>query len=165
VFQSFQLVPHLTVAENVELPLFYARIPRRKRRAMSLAILERVGLGHRHTHLPNELSGGECQRTAIARALVIEPSLMLADEPTGNLDSKTSAEIMRLFAELHAGHRTIVMITHDPGIAAQAKRRITLRDGLIESDNHTAPPLSSQTPTSQSPSPQGPAAEAACSPN
>jgi len=165
VFQSFQLVPHLTVAENVELPLFYARIPRRKRRALSLAILERVGLGHRHTHLPNELSGGECQRTAIARALVIEPSLMLADEPTGNLDSKTSAEIMRLFAELHAGHRTIVMITHDPSIAAQAKRRITLKDGLIESDNHTAPHPSSETPTSQSPSPQGPAAEAACSPN
>ncbi len=139
VFQSFQLVPHLTVAENVELPLFYARVPRRRRRQQSQVILERVGLSHRCTHLPNELSGGECQRTAIARALVIEPSLMLADEPTGNLDSVTSAEIMRLFAELHGSGRTIVMITHDPGIAALAWRRITLRDGRIESDTPTAP--------------------------
>jgi putative ABC transport system ATP-binding protein len=180
VFQSFQLVPHLTVAENVELPLFYARMPRRKRRELSHAILERVGLGHRCTHLPNELSGGECQRTAIARALVIEPSLMLADEPTGNLDSKTSAEIMRLFAELHAGHRTIVMITHDPSIAAQARRRITLKDGLIESDNRssqaptsqsatspgtTSPSPTSLAPTSSGTASQGTGAEAACSPN
>jgi putative ABC transport system ATP-binding protein len=150
VFQSFQLVPHLTVAENVELPLFYARLPRRQRRQRSVAILERVGLGHRSTHLPNELSGGECQRAAIARALVIEPSLMLADEPTGNLDSVTSGEIMRLFAELHASGRTIVMITHDPGIAAQAWRRITLRDGRIAHDTPTAPPRAAEASCSAS---------------
>ncbi len=134
VFQSFQLVPHLTVEENVELPLFYARIARRERRERSQAILERVGLGHRRTHLPSELSGGECQRTAVARALVNEPSLVLADEPTGNLDSKISAEIMALFRELHASGRTIVMITHDRAIAGAAPRRITLRDGAVEAD-------------------------------
>jgi putative ABC transport system ATP-binding protein len=135
VFQSFQLVPHLTVQENVELPLFYARLSRRVRRERSHAILERVGLGHRHTHLPSELSGGECQRTALARALINEPALILADEPTGNLDSKTSASIMQLFRDLHASGRTIVMITHDQGVAATAARRITLRDGCVASDD------------------------------
>jgi putative ABC transport system ATP-binding protein len=135
VFQSFHLVPHLTVAENVELPLFYARMPARARRERSTAILQRVGLGHRTTHVPSQLSGGECQRTAIARALVNEPSLILADEPTGNLDSKTSAEIMQLIRELHAGGATIVMITHDLGVAAMARRRITLCDGLVAGDS------------------------------
>lgn len=135
VFQSFQLVPHLTVAENVELPLFYARIPKRERRRRSTAILERVGLGHRCTHRPSELSGGECQRAAVARALINEPSLILADEPTGNLDSKTSAEIMKLFVELHQGGSTIVMITHDPSIANIAERRITMLDGRIQSES------------------------------
>ncbi|MBL8731906.1 MAG: ABC transporter ATP-binding protein [Planctomycetes bacterium] len=140
VFQSFHLVSHLTVEENVELPLFYARVPRKVRRARSAAILQRVGLGHRTTHLPNQLSGGECQRTAVARALVTEPSLLLADEPTGNLDSRTSAEIMRLFRELHQSGRTIVMITHDPGVAAVAGRRITLRDGAVAGDDASAAP-------------------------
>ena len=135
VFQSFQLVPHLTVEENVELPLFYARVARRVRRSRSRAILERVGLGHRCTHLPNELSGGECQRTAIARALINEPALVLADEPTGNLDSATSSGIMQLFLELHRSGRTIVMITHDPTVAAAAARRIVLRDGCIAHDS------------------------------
>lgn len=135
VFQSFQLVPHLTVAENVELPLFYARLPKRERRRRSTAILERVGLGHRCTHRPSELSGGECQRAAVARALINEPSLILADEPTGNLDSKTSAEIMKLFVELHQGGSTIVMITHDPSIANIAQRRITMLDGRIQSES------------------------------
>jgi putative ABC transport system ATP-binding protein len=147
VFQSFHLVGHLTVEENVELPLFYNRMARRQRRERSRAILERVGLGHRCTHLPNQLSGGECQRAAIARALVNDPSLVLADEPTGNLDSKTSAEIMRQFVELHDGGRTIVMITHDPGVAAVAGRRIQMLDGRIARDDRRA------------------AEEAACSPN
>ncbi|MBL8749313.1 MAG: ABC transporter ATP-binding protein [Planctomycetes bacterium] len=135
VFQSFQLVPHLTVEENVELPLFYSRLPRRVRRERSRALLERVGLGHRGTHLPSELSGGECQRTAVARALINEPALVLADEPTGNLDSKTSASIIQLFRELHESGRTIVMITHDPVVAAAAARRITLRDGRVDADS------------------------------
>ncbi|MFY9343785.1 MAG: ABC transporter ATP-binding protein [Planctomycetota bacterium] len=143
VFQSFHLVSHLTVAENVELPLFYARVPAAARRRRSTAILERVGLGHRLTHTPNQLSGGECQRTAIARALINEPSLLLADEPTGNLDSKTSAEIMRLFHDLHAGGATIVMITHDPLVATQAARRILLRDGSIALDTTGALPIAS----------------------
>ncbi len=135
VFQSFQLVPHLTVEENVELPLFYSRLPRRVRRERSRALLERVGLGHRGTHLPSELSGGECQRTAVARALINEPALVLADEPTGNLDSRTSASIIQLFRELHESGRTIVMITHDPVVAGAAARRITLRDGRVAADS------------------------------
>jgi putative ABC transport system ATP-binding protein len=139
VFQSFHLVPHLSVEENVELPLFYARLPRRERRERAHAIIDRVGLGHRRGHLPSELSGGECQRTAIARALVNEPALILADEPTGNLDSTTSASIMRLFHDLHAGGRTILLITHDPAIAAAARRRITMRDGLIAADTRPEP--------------------------
>ena len=135
VFQSFHLVTHLTVAENVELPLFYARMPAKRRRERSTAILHRVGLGHRLEHRPGELSGGERQRAAIARALVSSPSCILADEPTGNLDSKTSAEIMQLLLGLHEGGATIVMITHDPGVAARARRRITLRDGRIAGDD------------------------------
>ncbi|HEX5053125.1 MAG TPA: ABC transporter ATP-binding protein [Planctomycetota bacterium] len=152
VFQSFHLVQHLTVEENVELPLFYARLPRRARRERSRAILDRVGLGHRRTHVPSELSGGECQRTAVARALINDPSLILADEPTGNLDSVTSAEIMKLFVELHASGRTILMITHDPGVAAVAQRRILMRDGRIERDEQSGPTAAS-------------APEASCSPN
>ena len=155
VFQSFQLVPHLTVEENVELPLFYARVPRATRRSRSQAMLARVGLGHRNTHLPNQLSGGESQRTAIARALISEPALLLADEPTGNLDSKTSAEIMQLFLGLHAGGSTILMITHDPSIAAIAQRRVTMRDGCVDDGRQS--PLG--------PPPPGPPKENACSPN
>ncbi|MCA8975696.1 MAG: ABC transporter ATP-binding protein [Planctomycetes bacterium] len=135
VFQSFQLVSHLSVAENVELPLLYARVPRKVRRERSRALIDRVGLGHRLSHVPTQLSGGECQRAALARALVNEPALILADEPTGNLDSKTSAEIMKLFVELHRSGRTIVMITHDPSVAAIAGRRITLRDGQVERED------------------------------
>lgn len=139
VFQSFQLILHLTVLENVELPLLYARRPKKERRARAIALLERVGLGHRLDHLPAELSGGECQRAAIARALVNEPALVLADEPTGNLDSRTAAEILGLFGELHRSGVTIVMITHDRAVAAAAGRRITIRDGRIEADDGGAP--------------------------
>ncbi|MBL9078238.1 MAG: ABC transporter ATP-binding protein [Planctomycetes bacterium] len=144
VFQSFHLVPHLTVEENVELPLFYNRIGRRERRARSAQILDRVGLGHRRTHMPNQLSGGECQRTAVARALVNRPSLLLADEPTGNLDSVTTREIMRLFTELHGAGCTIVMITHDLGVADVAGRRIRMRDGRIEHDDGSAAPAAAE---------------------
>lgn len=135
VFQSFHLVSHLTVLENVELPLFYARMSRRQRHERCLELIERVGLGHRIGHIPNQLSGGERQRVAVARALSNEPDMILADEPTGNLDSHTSAEIMELLLELHGSGRTIVLITHDPEIAAAAPRRVTIRDGLLESDS------------------------------
>jgi len=135
VFQSFQLVSHLSVQENVELPLLYARVARNERRRRAGELIERVGLGHRRGHLPTMLSGGECQRAALARALVNEPALILADEPTGNLDSKTSVEIMKMFVSLHEQGRTIVMITHDPSVAARAQRRITLRDGAVAGDD------------------------------
>ncbi|MSR47256.1 MAG: ABC transporter ATP-binding protein [Planctomycetes bacterium] len=135
VFQSFHLIPHLTVAENVEMPLFYARVPKAARRKKALELLERVGLGHRLKHVPSELSGGESQRTAIARALTTEPAMLLADEPTGNLDSTNSKAILQVLRDLHAAGRTIVMITHDRDIAANAPRRIALRDGLVESDS------------------------------
>jgi putative ABC transport system ATP-binding protein len=134
IFQSFHLISHLTVIENVELPLFYARMGRAERHARCTEMLDKVGLGHRLTHIPNQLSGGERQRVAVARALSNDPALVLADEPTGNLDSKTSAEIMELLYELHRGGTTIVLITHDPEIAAAAPRRVMLRDGLVESD-------------------------------
>jgi putative ABC transport system ATP-binding protein len=135
VFQSFHLVSHLTVLENVELPLFYARIPRGERHRRAREMIERVGLGPRAGHLPNQLSGGERQRTAIARALSNEPALILADEPTGNLDSTTSGEIMRLLHDLHASGAPLVLITHDAGIARQAPRRITMRDGRMATDS------------------------------
>jgi len=135
VFQSFHLVSHLTVLENVELPMFYARRPRGDRRRRCHELLDRVGLGPRLHHKPTELSGGERQRAAIARALANDPALILADEPTGNLDTATSGEIMRMFGELHAAGATLVVITHDPGIAAQAPRRVAMRDGRIESDS------------------------------
>ncbi|MHC5211381.1 MAG: ABC transporter ATP-binding protein [Planctomycetota bacterium] len=135
VFQSFHLVSHLSVAENVELPLFYARVPRAERHRRAREMIERVGLGPRAGHLPNELSGGERQRTAIARALSNEPALILADEPTGNLDSTTSGEIMRLLHDLHETGATLVLITHDPGIARQAPRRITMSDGRMATDS------------------------------
>lgn len=135
IFQSFHLVSHLTVLENVELPLFYARMSRGARRERAKALLERVGLSHRLDHVPTMLSGGERQRVAVARALSNEPALILADEPTGNLDSHTSREIMDVLYELHAAGRTIVLITHDPEIAAAAPRRVFLRDGHVESDS------------------------------
>ena len=131
VFQSFNLIPKLSAEENVELPLVYQKVPRAERQKRVAAALERVGLTHRAKHLPTELSGGQQQRVAIARALVTGPSLILADEPTGNLDSKTSQEIMDIFHELHAQGNTIVLITHDNDVAKQASRAIHILDGRI----------------------------------
>jgi putative ABC transport system ATP-binding protein len=134
VFQTFNLLPRATALHNVELPLVYAGVRGRERRERAAAALDRVGLGHRMGHRPSELSGGQRQRVAIARALVNQPSILLADEPTGNLDSVTSEEIMRVFADLHAGGQTVIMVTHEPDIAARAERRIVLRDGRVEFD-------------------------------
>ena len=131
VFQSFNLIPKLSAEENVELPLIYQKVPRNERQVRVRAALERVGLAHRAKHLPTELSGGQQQRVAIARALVTNPSLILADEPTGNLDSKTSKEIMDIFHGLHAQSNTIVLITHDNDVAKQASRAIHILDGQI----------------------------------
>ena len=131
VFQRFNLIPKLSAEENVELPLIYQRIPRAERARRVKAALERVNLLHRAKHLPTELSGGQQQRVAIARALVTNPSLILADEPTGNLDSKTSQEIMDIFHELHQQGNTIVLITHDNDVAKQAQRAIHILDGQI----------------------------------
>ncbi len=142
IFQSFQLIPHLNVLENVEMPMFYARIPRRRRHLECRKLIDRVGLGHRIDHLPRELSGGENQRAAIARALANQPSVLLADEPTGNLDSATSREILELLSQLHLSGTTIVLITHNPDLASAAPRRVTLRDGRIEGD--TAPPATAR---------------------
>ncbi len=134
VFQTFNLLPRATALHNVELPLVYAGVSSRERRERAVRALTRVGLENRMTHKPNELSGGQRQRVAIARALVNEPSLLLADEPTGNLDSTTSEEIMKVFAELHAQGQTIVVVTHEPSIAEHAERVVVLRDGLLHSD-------------------------------
>ncbi len=134
VFQSFNLIPELTVLENVEVPLFYRGIHRKQRGEMAHAVLERVGLSDRLTHRPNQLSGGQQQRVAIARSLVGDPAILLADEPTGNLDTTTGQAILALLDELHSEGRTIVMVTHDDEMAKQCQRIIRLRDGLIESD-------------------------------
>ncbi len=134
VFQTFNLLPRASALHNVELPLVYAGVPSRERRERATEALTRVGLEHRMGHRPNELSGGQRQRVAIARALVNRPSLLLADEPTGNLDSTTSEEIMRVFAELHTQGQTIVVVTHEPSIAAHAERVVVLRDGRLDSD-------------------------------
>jgi len=138
VFQTFNLLPRADALHNVELPLIYAGLSARNRRARAAQALERVGLGDRMDHKPNELSGGQRQRVAIARALVNEPSILLADEPTGNLDSTTSGEIMAVFAELHRQGQTVVMVTHEHDIAAHAARVITLRDGVVATDQARA---------------------------
>ena len=134
VFQTFNLLPRYTALDNVALPLVYAGYSRAERRKRAMECLDSVGLGNRASHKPNELSGGQRQRVAIARALVNNPSIILADEPTGNLDSKTSYEIMALFRELNERGNTIIMVTHEEDIAAFASRIIRLRDGIIESD-------------------------------
>ena len=134
VFQTFNLIPRADIFHNVELPLIYGGIGREERHKMAAAALERVGLGSRMHHRPNELSGGQRQRVAIARALVFNPSIILADEPTGNLDSKTGHEIMGMLDELHDAGQTIVLITHEDDIAEHAHRTVRLRDGLIETD-------------------------------
>jgi putative ABC transport system ATP-binding protein len=138
VFQTFNLLPRATALHNVELPLIYAGLAARTRRERAAESLERVGLADRMTHRPNELSGGQRQRVAIARALVNSPSILLADEPTGNLDSTTSSEIMGVFADLHRQGQTVLMVTHEQDIAAHAARVVTLRDGLVATDQRRA---------------------------
>ncbi len=134
VFQQFNLLPRMSALENVALPLIYAGIGKKQRLEMATEVIKKVGLAERSHHKPNELSGGQCQRVAIARALVNNPSIILADEPTGNLDTKTSIEIMEIFNEIHDGGNTVVLVTHEEDIANYAKRIIRLRDGIIESD-------------------------------
>ncbi|MBZ5859240.1 ABC transporter ATP-binding protein [Flavihumibacter profundi] len=140
VFQQFNLLPRLSAAENVALPLVYAGVTKKIRREMALAVLDKVGLADRSHHRPNELSGGQCQRVAIARALVNNPSIILADEPTGNLDSKTSTEIMDIFGKIQSSGNTVVLVTHEEDIANHAHRIVRLRDGLIETDKRNAHP-------------------------
>ena len=134
VFQTFNLLPRATALHNVELPLVYAGVPKEERLERARRALEMVDLGDRVTHKPNELSGGQRQRVAVARALVMGPSILLADEPTGNLDSATGEEIMRLFSKLHSEGNTIILVTHERDIAQHARRTIHIRDGRIESD-------------------------------
>lgn len=134
VFQSFELLPRMSALKNVELPLIYSDVPFLRRRKLALQALERVGLAERAHHKPSQLSGGEKQRVAVARALVGNPSLLLADEPTGNLDSKTSEGIMQLFEKLHQEGQTILMVTHEADIAAHARRIVSMKDGQIFSD-------------------------------
>jgi len=134
VFQTFNLLPRLTALENVALPLVYSGLKKSAREEKAYEALEKVGLGDRTDHKPNELSGGQRQRVAIARALVNNPSIILADEPTGNLDTKTSIEIMSIFEKIHDAGNTVILVTHEPDIAEHAHRVVRLRDGLIESD-------------------------------
>jgi len=137
VFQTFNLLPRADALHNVELPLVYAGVSSRERRERATEALRQVGLGDRMSHRPNELSGGQRQRVAIARALVNRPSILLADEPTGNLDSTTSEEIMALFRELHTQEQTIILVTHENDIAAHADRQVHLKDGTVEQDFQT----------------------------
>ncbi len=140
VFQSFQLISRISALKNVELPMIYAHIPRAKRIERAQLLLERVGLKERMGHLPNELSGGQRQRVAIARALANEPPLLLADEPTGNLDTASSIEIMELFTRLHEERATVVLVTHEEDVAAFASRILCVEDGEIQSDRDNRPP-------------------------
>lgn len=141
VFQTFNLLPRSTALANVELPLIYSGVRSADRKKRAVEVLEKVGLGDRMDHKPNELSGGQRQRVAIARALVNNPSILLADEPTGNLDSKTGQEIMELFEDLYKAGNTIILVTHEEDIAAHARRIIRLRDGLLESDTLVSEPI------------------------
>jgi putative ABC transport system ATP-binding protein len=134
VFQQFNLLPRLTALENVALPLVYSGISKKLRTEMAMEVIKKVDLEDRHHHKPNELSGGQCQRVAIARALVNNPAIILADEPTGNLDTKTSYEIMNIFSKIHADGNTVVLVTHEEDISNYAHRVIRLRDGVIETD-------------------------------
>jgi putative ABC transport system ATP-binding protein len=145
VFQQFNLLPRLTAVENVALPLVYAGVSKKDRLQKAMHVLEKVSLADRSHHRPNEMSGGQNQRVAIARALVNDPSIILADEPTGNLDTKTSYEIMDIFEQIHSGGNTVVLVTHEEDIANHARRIIRLRDGVLESDKLTMAkqPLSS----------------------
>jgi putative ABC transport system ATP-binding protein len=140
VFQTFNLLPRMSALENVALPLVYGGMRKTQRMERAAEVLDSVGLGDRITHRPNELSGGQRQRVAIARALVNRPSIILADEPTGNLDSKTSSEIMELLEKIHDEGNTIIVVTHEPEISEHARRIIRLKDGLIESDEQNANP-------------------------
>ena len=134
IFQTFNLLPRYTALENVALPMIYAGIPKKERLARATEVLEKVGLGDRVTHKPNELSGGQRQRVAVARALVMSPSIIFADEPTGNLDSKTSEGIMQLFDEIHQDGNTLIVVTHEEEVATRAQKIIRLRDGKLDSE-------------------------------
>ena len=144
VFQQFNLLPRLSASENVALPLIYAGIARKERMERAMEVLAKVGLADRSHHKPNELSGGQMQRVAIARALVNNPAIILADEPTGNLDSKTSVEVMEIFGKIQASGNTVVLVTHEEDIAAYAKRVVRLRDGSIESDTLRTPRIAAE---------------------
>jgi putative ABC transport system ATP-binding protein len=146
VFQQFNLLPRLTAAENVALPLVYSGTSKKERAERAMEVLERVKLDDRSDHKPNELSGGQCQRVAIARALINNPSIILADEPTGNLDSKTSYEIMDILGKIHTDGNTVILVTHEEDISKFAHRVIRLRDGMIESDVANTNPRLSMTP-------------------
>ena len=139
VFQSFNLVPRTTAAANVELPLMYAGVPRRERRRRALEALDAVGLGDRAHHTPTQLSGGQQQRVAVARAIVGEPALLLADEPTGNLDSRSTDDVLRVLADLHDAGRTVVVITHEHDVAGWAGRTVVMHDGRVASDRRQVP--------------------------
>ena len=140
VFQSFQLLPRLTALQNVELPMVYAGLPSAERRARAAELLQRVGLGARMGHRPTQLSGGQQQRVAVARSLANKPDLLLADEPTGALDTQTSLDVLALFEELNADGLTLMVVTHDPEVAEKAHRRVSFRDGLIVSDERAKAP-------------------------
>lgn len=146
VFQQFNLLPRLTAAENVALPLVYAGIGKKERQDRAIDVLKRVKLDDRSHHKPNELSGGQAQRVAIARALINNPSIILADEPTGNLDTKTSYEIMDILGKIHSEGNTVILVTHEEDISHYAHRVIRLRDGLIETDKQNANPVSATIP-------------------
>jgi len=148
VFQTFNLLARTDALHNVELPLIYSGMARKERRERAVDALRKVGLGDRMGHQPNEMSGGQRQRVAIARALVNRPSILLADEPTGNLDSRTSNEIMQLFDQLHRGGNTVIVVTHEPDIAAHADRQVVLRDGKVVSDERGAGKRSAAPPPS-----------------